>query len=113
MEFRFQSPLQQARKAIDVAGLNRTLEVTAGLTANDPSLLDNINGDKVMRDSPQWSGIPSDWLRTEEEVAEMRGARNQGEQQAAEIDNLQPVADSLKSVAQAQQIASEVPEQTI
>jgi len=113
MEFRFQSPLQQARKAIDVAGLNRTLEVTAGLTANDPSLLDNINGDKVMRDSPQWSGIPSDWLRTEEEVAEMRGARNQGEQQAAEMDSLQPVADSLKSVAQAQQIASQVPEQTI
>jgi hypothetical protein len=101
--FRYQSPLQQARKALDVAGLNRTLQVVAPLLASQPDLIDHIDADQIFRDSPEWSGIPSKWLKTEDEVAEVRGQR--AEQQAAQeqMDSMQPVADAVKSVAQAQE----------
>jgi head-to-tail connecting protein len=107
--FRFQSPLQQARKALDVAGLNRTLEVTAPLIDLMPELMDNLDGDKVFRDSPQWSGIPSEWLRPEDEVEDIRAGRADAEDEMASIEAAKPIADSLKSVAQAQEIAGNAP----
>jgi len=111
--FKYQSPLQQARKAIDIAGLNRTIEVTAPLQLTQPGMLDWIDGDQIMMDSPEWSGIPTDWLRSEDEIAEIRQGRAEQEEAQAEIDNAQPVADSLKAVAQAQEISANVPPETI
>lgn len=105
--FRFQSPLQQARKSLDVAGLNRTLEVTAPLAALQPWIFDNIDGDKIMRDSPGWSGIPQDWLKTEDEVAQKRANDAEQAENLALIEGAKPVADALKSTAQARQIAAE------
>lgn len=105
--FRYQSPIQQARKAIDVAGLSRALEVTAGLATAQPWILDNIDGDQVMRDAPSWSGIPSDWLHTEEEVAEKRQADQQAQEEMSTVESAKPIADSIKAVAQAQNLAAE------
>lgn len=105
--FRYQSPLQQARKSIDVAGFSRTLEVMAPLGEVQPDIYDNLDGDQIMRDSPEWSGIPTDWLRSEDDVDALRQARAEAEQNAAQVESSKPIADSLKSVAQAQQIAGE------
>ena len=90
--------------SIDVAGFNRTLEVTAPLAQVQPWIYDNIDGDKIMRDSPEWSGIPQSWLKTEDEVAGMREDRASAESEANAVETAKPVADSLKSIAQAQQI---------
>lgn len=105
--FRFQSPLQQARKSLDVAGLNRTMEVTAPLAALQPWIYDNIDGDKIMRDSPGWSGIPQDWLKSEDEVQEKRVNDAEQQENLALIEGAKPVADALKSTAQARQISAE------
>jgi hypothetical protein len=105
--FRFQSPLQQARKSLDVAGFNRTMEVVAPLASIQPWIFDVIDGDKIMRDSPQWSGIPQDWLKTEDEVEAMRADQAQQQEDLALIEGAKPVADALKSTAQAKQISAE------
>jgi len=109
LDFRYQSPLQQARKAIDVAGLNRTLEITAPLVATRPDMLDYIDTDQIMNDSPEWSGIPSKWIRSRDDIEASREARAEAEQQQANLENAKPVADSLKAVAQAQEIQANVP----
>jgi hypothetical protein len=105
--FRFQSPLQQARKSLDVAGFNRMMEVTAPLAQVQPWIYDNIDGDQFMRDSPQWSGIPQDWLKSQDEVDEKRANDAQQAEDLALIEGSKPVADALKSTAQARQIAAE------
>lgn len=105
--FRFQSPLQQARKSLEVAGLARTLEVTAGLQTVQPWIYDNIDGDKIMRDSPSWSGIPQEWLKTQDEVDQKRSDDAQQAQNQAMIEGSKPLADALKSTAQARQIAAQ------
>lgn len=107
--FRYQSPLQQARKAIDVAGLNRTLEITAPLVATQPQMLDYIDTDAIMNDSPEWSGIPSKWIKTQDDIDEARSARAEQEAQQMQLENAKPVAESLKAVAQAQEIQANVP----
>lgn len=106
LNFRFQSPIQQARKAMEVAGFSRALEVITPLATVDPSLLDNIDGDQIMREAPQWAGMPTDWLRTLEEVEQIRGERAQAEEAAQIAGGAAPVADAIKSVAQAEQIAT-------
>ena len=109
LDFRYQSPLQQARKAIDVAGLNRTLEITAPLVATKPGMLDYINTDQIMLDSPEWSGIPSKWINSADDIEETRAARAEAEKQQSDLENAKPVAESLKAVAQAQEIQANVP----
>lgn len=106
LKFTFQSPIQQARKAIEVAGFSRTLEVMAPLAQVQPELLDNIDGDKIMRDAPEWAGIPSEWLRTQDEVGQVRQDRAQQAQAAAGVSAAQPLARSIKDIASAQQIAA-------
>jgi hypothetical protein len=109
LQFRYQSPLQQARKAIDVAGLNRTLEITAPLVATRPDMLDFIDTDQIMADSPDWSGIPTKWVRNKDDIATDREARAEATQEQANLENAKPVAESLKAVAQAQEIQANVP----
>jgi hypothetical protein len=105
--FRFQSPLQQARKALDVAGFNRVLEVMTPLATVQPWIFDNIDGDKIVRDSPEWAGIPQKWLKDQEMVDEDREERNQAAEDAAMVEGAAPVADAMKSAAQAQNISAE------
>lgn len=100
--FRYQSPIQQARKSLEVAGFGRTLEIMAPLAEVQPDIFDLIDGEQVMRDSPQWSGMPSDWLRTEENVMALRKLRARQKAQMDAVGAAKPIAGAIKDVAQAQ-----------
>ena len=109
IDFRYQSPLQQARKALEVAGLNRTLEIAAPMLEIKPEMMDYIDSDAIMNDSPEWSGIPSRWIKTKEDIEETRAQRAQEQQAQQQLENAKPVAESLKAVAQAQEIQANAP----
>lgn len=106
IKFNFQSPIQQARKSLDVAGLGRTLEVLAPLIQLQPEIADNFDGNQVAKDSPEWSGIPQEWIRTDDEVDQIRQARSDAQNQQSQVDAAKPIADSIKSVAQARALTN-------
>lgn len=109
IQFRYQSPLQQARKALEVAGLNRTLEIAAPMLEIKPEMMDYIDSDAIMNDSPEWSGIPSRWIKTQDDIEEERAQRAEAQEAAQNVENAKPVAESLKAVAQAQEIQANAP----
>lgn len=100
--FRFQSPIQQARRQLEVAGLARALEVLNPVVQFQPQIMDNFDGDAIARDAPLWAGMTTRWLRTVEERDQIRQGRQQAQQQQQQMDQLKPTTEAMRNVAQAQ-----------
>jgi len=100
--FRFQSPIQQARKQLEIAGLSRSLEMLAPLAEAQPEIMDNFDGDRIARDAPDWSGLPSKWLKTERKVQELRASRDQADTAGQAVAAAAPISTAIKNVASAE-----------
>lgn len=99
--FRFQSPIQQARKQIEVAAMTQALQELAPLAQAQPGIFDNFDGDQIARDAPEWSGMPSRWLKPIKDRDAQRGAMAQKSNVAATIAAARPVSGAIKDIAQA------------
>lgn len=106
--FRFQSPIQRARRQLEMANMRSALENLAVIAQANPSILDNFDGDKITRDAREWGGVPSKWVRPLEQVAKIRQQRAQAEQQEKIVDASEPIASAVKDVAQAQKLSAEI-----
>lgn len=99
--FRFQSPIQQARKQIEVAGLAQAIESLAPLAEAQPWILDNFDGDQIARDAPEFSGMPQRWLRPIKDRDAQRAAKEQGQAQERALGATLPVSTAVKNIADA------------
>lgn len=80
------SPLAKLQKFQDIQALQRAVSVLAPLAQVDPTMFDVLNLSGSMRYAALAAGVPANLLRSEEEVAQMKAAK---EQQAAIQQNLQ------------------------
>ncbi len=95
------SPLARAQKATDGSAIVRALQSMAPLAAADPTVMDNIDGDKTARALAEAFGMPASALRDPKDVAAMREKRAQM-QKAAAITQMAPgVAGAAKDAADA------------
>jgi hypothetical protein len=102
VSFRFQSPIQQARKQIEIAGMSQSLQLLAPLAQAQPEILDNFDGDEIARDAPEWGGISRKWMRNKRRVEELRAARQQQGEAGQTLTAAQPVSEAIKNVAMAE-----------
>jgi hypothetical protein len=99
--FRFQSPIQQARKQIEVASMAQALQELAPLAQTQPQIFDNFDGDQIARDAPEWSGMPTKWLRTIKDRDAYRNAAAQANSTAAQLAAAKPVSGAIRDIAAA------------
>lgn len=99
IQFQFQSPVQLARKQIEVAGLSRSLELLGPVGAFQPDIYDNFDGDEITRDAPEYSGIPSKWLRTIKDRDELRQQRAESQAEQGTLESAPQVADALETIS--------------
>lgn len=109
--FRFQSPIQQARRQLEVAGLARALEVLNPLVQFQPEIMDNFDGDAIARDAPTWAGMTTRWLRTMEDRDQIRQDRQKAQHDATMQQTMKPTSEALKNVVDAQNQAQGLPQQ--
>lgn len=100
--FRFQSPIQQARKQVEIAGLSRSLELLMPLAQAQPEIMDNFDGDQITRDVPEWGGMPSRWLRPKDRVAEIRQGKANAAASADMTAAMEPTTKAVRNLADAQ-----------
>lgn len=74
------SPLDRLRRAKEGEGITRMLEIVSPLAQVDPSIIDNFDGDEMVRELRDIFGAPVSILRDPEQVAARRQQR--AEQQA-------------------------------
>ena len=99
VRFTFRSPVEQARKQIEAAGLARGMEVLAPLAQNKPEMLDHLDGDEIVRDTPETFGFPERWLKSRDRVAADRAARAQQVEEAQALEGAERLAAVAETTA--------------
>lgn len=97
----YDSPLSRAQRAEEASGFMRSLE-TAIAFANakqDPSALDWFNVDTAMPDIMDINAVPTRWVASMEQVAEMRQARQQQAQEQQAIEAAPAAAGVMQAVS--------------
>lgn len=75
----FDNPLSRAQKSEQAAGLLRTADWAANLAqlSQDPTLLDPFNWDAIIPELAAINAVPVRWMRTQDQIDELRAARQQ------------------------------------
>lgn len=87
----FSNPLARAQKYEEVVAGERWLANVGALAAAKPKVLDIVDEDKVARDMGSALGVPSGWVRSVDDTAEVRRVRAQMEQEQQQQEAVQPV----------------------
>lgn len=107
IRFEFQSPVQQARKQIEAASAAQSIQMMAPFIEADPSIMDNFNGDEMVRSLPDATGFPMDWLRSDQEVQQLRQRRQQQQQAQQALEAGGQLSQIGKTAAEAERTARE------
>ncbi|MEE9351528.1 MAG: portal protein [Thiotrichaceae bacterium] len=106
-DFEYTNQIAQAQKQQEANGFLRAVQSMAPLLELQPTLLiENINGDKLLRDTMQEFGVNMDKLTQEEERDASRQQRQELEaqqQQAAMVQQSAEAGQAVQQVAQAAQ----------
>jgi hypothetical protein len=104
----FDSPLDRLRRANELIGINRTIETIAPLAGAKPELLDNFDGDEIVRIAQEVTGMPRRALRTKDEVAAMRALRAQQAQIENTIATVGAAGEAAQQAIPAAQMAQQM-----
>ena len=102
------SPLARAQRAAEVGAINRLFLTVLPLIQLQPTVLDNIDGDRVVKHVADAIGAPPEILRSDREVQQMRQERiNQLQQQqlAEGIERAVNVAKEASQIKGIEEIA--------
>ena len=96
------SVLAQAQKAVSTASMEATAAFAMNLAAANPDVLDKIDMDQMVESHARAKGAPARTIRSDDEVEEMREARQQmlAQQQAQETAAL--AAQGAKTLSETQ-----------
>lgn len=98
-EFEYTSQVTQAQKQQEANGLLRGIEVLGPLLGINPNLLlDNLNGNKTVRDVLENFGVSLDKFNDEKQVDQVQEQRQQIEQLQQEILMMQEGAKAAQEV---------------
>lgn len=91
--------LSIAMKMLEVKAVTGTIAYIAPLVESNPALMDNFNDDKIVRGVSDRMGMPADWLRTEEEIAQIRNMRAQQMQAQQQLEAGKGIADMVPKLS--------------
>lgn len=95
-EVQYTSKIALAIKAQQLNAFNSMLQVLSGVAQVDPSVMDVVNFEMACRDISRTLGLPNQWLKSVEEVAELREQRAAAQEQAAQMQQVQSIAGAVK-----------------
>jgi hypothetical protein len=100
LEVEYVSLLAQAQQAVAATAMERTLGFAGNMVAVFPEVTDNINSDEALRQYGDILGVSPDIMRDEDEVAQMREAREQAQQEQDAMEQMAPMAQNAKVLSE-------------
>lgn len=101
VQVEFTSLLAQAQRAIGVAAMERTIGFAGTLAQIDPEVIDNLDGDALLREFGDQVGFPAVGLRDPKDVAATREGRAQQAQMQQMMEQAQPMAAAANLISEA------------
>ena len=99
MRVEFISVLAQAQKMINVTALQQTMAFVGNLIAASPDALDKVDTDEAIELYADAVGVSPKLLRSKDDVAQIRGQRQEAQQKQQALDNAAVMAKSTKDLA--------------
>ena len=104
----YTSPLTRSQRANEVGAFQQVLAATQTLVASNPGLMDNYDGDAIIREASVNTGVPSRWLvpvEARDAKREEAAARQaQAEEAALASSNASTAESSFKAMKTASEI---------
>tara|TARA_R100001086_G_scaffold15801_5_gene7860 strand:+ start:8150 stop:9859 length:1710 start_codon:yes stop_codon:yes gene_type:complete len=103
----YTSTLGQAMKAVATGGMERLYGFAGNLAAIDGSVMDNFDNDVAIDEYADMVGVPSNVIRSQDKVDELRQQRAAQVQQQQQADQMSQAAQTAGAGAQAAKVLSE------
>jgi len=94
------SLLAQAQRMVGIKTIDETAQFAGGMAAVSPLVLDNYDFDEMARERADLVGLPAKCLRSEDEVMEVRKAREQDQAQMAQAQTAQAAVEGVRALGQ-------------
>jgi len=95
------SEIAQAQKMSGLGTVERHVQFVGGMAQLEPSTLDIIDWDELVREHAEVLGLPPKLTRDEDDVADMRELRAQQQAAAAQAEQAPAMAGAAKDLSQA------------
>lgn len=99
------SPAKRMQQAEEMQGLLTTMEVAGNVAQADPTVLDWINRDVMLRRATELSGGPDELIQDVTTVNKIRQSRAEAQAAAADLENKKLESEIARNLAQAGQMA--------
>lgn len=109
IDIEFVSVLAQAQKMMGMGQTERTLAFAGSVAQFQPDVIDNIDGDELVRDHWSRSGAPSAGLRSEKDIEDIRSQRAQQQQAERMAAMAQPAKDGMEAAKLFNDMGREAP----
>jgi len=104
LKVEYTSILSQAQKLVGIGGLERFALFVGNMLAampNNPDILDRVDTDKLIEEYGGMTSMPLGVIRTDDDVAQIRQARNEANAQAQRMAAMKEMAGAAKNLGQA------------
>ena len=101
VEIEYISPLAKAQRLGDVQSAMRLFEMLAPLSQVNPAVFDYVDMDGLAKYVIRILGVPASTIKSDQQVAELREARQQMQQQMAEQQEALQTAEAAGKAAPA------------
>lgn len=95
IEVQFVSQIAKAQKAAEGDAVTRTLQLISPVIEAQPEMMDNIDGDQLVRFAANIHGLPHEILRDASDRDNRRQARAQAQAEQAQMERQQQEADLM------------------
>lgn len=111
IKIEFVSVLAQAQKMMGLSSIEQSVGFAGQIAAVDPSVLELLDLETIMRKYVEMIGAPADILREEQEVAALRAQRQSQQAQMMQQAQEQQAAQTAQSAAQGAKALADTPVQ--
>ena len=101
MDIEYVGPLARSQRMEEAVAVERLYQLAMNVAQIDPAVMDIIDHEQAIRMRATLLGVPKTILRSEDDVAEMREAKAQQQQQMMEAQQQQQQADTMAKTGQA------------
>ena len=99
IQVQYSSKIAKAQRSADADVLVKVLNVIGPIVQLMPEIMDNVNGDMLMRYVAKAYGLPEQVLRPFDDVVQDRVERQEQQQQAAAMQQAQQMAEVANKAA--------------
>jgi hypothetical protein len=100
VRFEYVSPLTKAQQQIEAAALQKTAADISAIAANDPSVMDNFDNDRIVREVAGANGLPQRWLKPRADVEAMRIEKAQEQAAMQQADDAERLVAGASDAAE-------------